>query len=165
MAVSHPHMPATTETPVDRTEAMTPLDARGDDTSVGKPESFHVGMSDRLGRYADAIRLPAHTVQVLTSGTPGLTPTGAIPETFEAEAQQAWANVRKALLAAGACLRDVVSVRAWLTDPSDIPAYERASAWFVDHQVVTSVVVVSQLRRPGMRVQVDVVAAPSAGSP
>jgi len=111
MAVSHPHMPATTETPVDRTEPITPPDARGDDTSVGQPESFHVGMSDRLGRYADAIRLPAHTVQVLTSGTPGLTPTGAIPETFEAEAQQAWANVRKALLAAGACLRDVVSVR------------------------------------------------------
>ena len=51
-------------------------------------------MADRLGRYADAIRLPAQTVQVLTSGTPGLTPTGAIPESFEAEVQHAWFNVR-----------------------------------------------------------------------
>jgi enamine deaminase RidA (YjgF/YER057c/UK114 family) len=122
-------------------------------------------MADRLGRYADAIRLPAQTVQVLTSGTPGLTPTGAVPESFEAEVQQAWFNVRKALLVAGACLRDVVSIRAWLTDPGDIAAYERATACFVDHEVVTSVVVVSQLRRPGTRVQVDVVAVPAAGSP
>jgi enamine deaminase RidA (YjgF/YER057c/UK114 family) len=67
-------------------------------------------------------------------------------------------------LAAGACLRDVVSVRAWLTDPADIAAFERVSAWFVD-EAVMSVVVVSELRRPGMRVQVDVVAAPPAAGP
>jgi 2-iminobutanoate/2-iminopropanoate deaminase len=102
---------------------------------------------------------------VVTSAIPGLTPTGARPETFEAEAQQAWVNVRKALLAAGACLGDVVSVRAWLTDPADIPAYERATAWFLEHDVVTSLVVVAQLCQPGLRVQVDVVATPPALDP
>ena len=129
---------------------------------VSLPQSFCVGVCNRAGGYADSVRLPAGTVQVITSGIPGLTPTGAIPETFEAEAQQAWFNVRKSLLAAGACLHDVVSVRAWLTDPADIPAHERATASFLDHDVVTSLVVVQQLRRPGLRVQVDVVAAPRA---
>ena len=97
---------------------------------------------------------------MVTSAISGLTPTGALPETFEAEAQQVWVNVRKALLAAGACLRDVVSVRAWLTAAADIPAYERATAWFLEHDVVTSLVVVNQLRHTGLRVQVDVVATP-----
>jgi 2-iminobutanoate/2-iminopropanoate deaminase len=132
---------------------------------VTQPQAFRVGVSDRLGRYADAIRLPTHTVQVMTSGTPGLTPTGAIPETFEAEARQAWVNVRKALLAAGACLSDVISVRAWLTDPDDIATYEQVYDRFIAHEPVSSVVVVQQLRCPGMRVLVDVVAALSAGEP
>lgn len=129
------------------------------------PQSVCVGACHRAGGQADAVRLPAATVQVVTSAIPGLTPTGAIPETFDAQAQQAWVNVRKALLAAGACLRDVVSVRAALTDPRDIPAYERATAQFLDHDVVTSLVVVPQLRRPGLRVQVEVVATPRAADP
>jgi len=132
---------------------------------VNLPQSFCVGACSRAGGTADAVRLPAGTAQVITSGMPGLTPTGAIPEVFEAEAQQAWVNVRKALLAAGACLRDIVSVRAWLTDAAHIPAYERASAPFLEHDVVASLVVVHQLRRPGLRVQIEVVATPPAADP
>jgi 2-iminobutanoate/2-iminopropanoate deaminase len=150
---------------VRNSEPTTPPGTAGEGTPVTQPRAFRVGVSDRLGRYADAIRLPAHTVQVMTSGTPGLTPTGAIPETFEDEARQAWVNVRKALLAAGACLSEVISVRAWLTDPDDIPTYEQVYDRFIAHEPVTSVVVVQQLRCPGMRVQVDVVAALSAGEP
>lgn len=129
------------------------------------PQLFCVGSCTRAGGHADAVRLPAGAVQVVTSGIPGLTPSAAIPDTFKAEAQQAWVNVRKALMAAGACLRDVVGVRAWLTDPGDIPAYERATAGFLDQDVVTSLVVVGQLRRPGLRVQVDVVAIPRGVDP
>jgi enamine deaminase RidA (YjgF/YER057c/UK114 family) len=132
---------------------------------VSVPRVFCVGACNRAGGGADAVRLPAGTVHVLTSGIAGLTPTGALPETFEAEAQQAWVNVRKALLAAGACLRDVVSVRAWLTEAADIPAYERATGWFLEHDVVSSLVVVNQLRRPDLRVEVDVVATPPALDP
>lgn len=74
-------------------------------------------------------------------------------------------HVRKVLLAAGACLREVVSVRAWLTDAADMPAYERATAGFLEHDVVTSLMVVQQLRRPGLRVPVEVVATPRAVDP
>ena len=128
-----------------------------------RPQVFRVGVSDRMACYADAIRVPAHTVQVMTSGVPGLTPTGAIPDTFEAEARQAWMNVRKVLLAAGACLTDVISVRAWLTGPADIPTYTQVYDRFIHTEPVVSLVVVDQLTRPAMRVQVDVVAALPAG--
>jgi enamine deaminase RidA (YjgF/YER057c/UK114 family) len=150
---------------VNRTEPATTPNTLGLEAPARRPLSFRVGLSDRQGRYADAVRVPAGTVQILTSGTPGLTPTGAIPETFEDEAHQAWLNVRKALLAAGGCLRDVISVRAWLTDPTDIAAYTRVYDQFIDHEPVTSLVVVEQLRCPGMRVQIDVLASLSAGDP
>ena len=146
------------------TEPTAPTHAR-EGAPVSMPQLFCVGSCNGAGGYADAVRLPAATVQVITSGISGLTPTGVIPETFEAEAQQAWVIVRKALLAAGACLRDVVSVRAWLTNPSGIPAYERATAWFLDQDVARSLVVVGQLRRPGLGVQVDVIATRPAVDP
>jgi len=149
---------------VNRTEPMPRTHARTAGQAT-RPQSFCVGACSRAGGAADAVHLPAGTAQVITAGMPGLTPTGALPETFEAEAQQVWVNVRKALLAAGACLRDVVSVRACLTAPADIPAFERATARFLEHDVVTSLMVVHQLRRPGMRVQVEVVATPPAADP
>lgn len=90
-----------------RTEHATTPETPQEDARTRRPQSFRVGASDRTGRYADAVRVPAFTDQVMTSGTPCLTPTGAVPETFEAEARQAWLNVRKALLAAGACLSDL----------------------------------------------------------
>jgi monoamine oxidase len=122
-------------------------------------------MGQRLGRHADVVRLPASAVQVVTTGTPGLTPTGAIPPAFCDEARQVWLNVRKSLLAAGACLRDVVSVRAWLTDADDVATFEQVQGRFIGSAAVTSVVVVSQLCHPGMRVQVDVLAVPSPDDP
>ena len=102
-------------------------------------------MSDRLGRFADAVRIPAGTVQIVTSGTPGLTRTAAIPLHLPRRGQhQAWVNVRKALLAAGGCLSDVVSVRAWLTDAGDVAVYTRVYDQFIDHEPVTSLVRVVQ---------------------
>lgn len=146
------------------TESTPGAHGRSAGPAAGR-RSFSVGACNRAGGGADAVRLPATSVQVVTAAVPGLTPTGALPQTFEAEAQQAWVNVRKALLTAGACLRDVVSVRAWLTDAADIPAYERATACFLEHDVVTSLVVVRQLRRPGLRVQVEVIATSPAVDP
>ncbi len=147
------------------TEPSTTPTTVGIEASARRTLSFRVGLSDRQGRYADAVRVPAGTVQIVTSGTPGLTPTGAIPEKFEDEAHQAWLNVRKVLLVAGGCLHDVISVRVWLTAPADIAAYMRVYDQFIDHEPVTSLVVVERLRCPGMRVQIEVVASLSPGDP
>ncbi|HYX57462.1 MAG TPA: RidA family protein [Streptosporangiaceae bacterium] len=59
----------------------------------------------------------------MTSGTPGLRPDGTLPDDFAGDARQAWRNVTGALAAAGAQLTDIVSVRQWLTNTDDIPAY------------------------------------------
>jgi 2-iminobutanoate/2-iminopropanoate deaminase len=123
------------------------------------PTTFRVGVCERFEGATDAIRLPSDAVQVLTSGTPGLTPTGAIPDSFEAEARQAWRNMRRVLASAGAGLTHIVSVRTYLTDPDDIGTYTTVQQEFIGHEPASFLAVVHQLIRPGMRVQLEVIAA------
>ena len=126
---------------------------------MDSPKSVRVGVADRVGQHhVDAVRVPSHVTQILTAAIPGLTPTGALPVTFEAEARRAWTNVRKVLTAAGAGLDDIVSVRTWLTAAADIPRYTTIAREFLDHDPVFFTGVVEQLAWPQMRVQVEVVA-------
>jgi len=127
--------------------------------AVDTPTTFRVGVCERFEGATDAIRLPSDAVQVLTSGTPGISPTGAIPASFEAEARQAWRNMRRVLASAGAGLSHVVSVRTWLTHPDDIGTYTAVQRQFIEHEPASFLAVVHQLIRPEMRVQIEVIAA------
>jgi hypothetical protein len=40
------------------------------------PEAFSTGVAHKIGRYSDAVRVPAGYEQIVTSGTPGLRPYG-----------------------------------------------------------------------------------------
>jgi hypothetical protein len=35
------------------------------------PETFSTGVAHKIGRYSDAVRVPAGYEQIVTSGTPG----------------------------------------------------------------------------------------------
>jgi enamine deaminase RidA (YjgF/YER057c/UK114 family) len=85
------------------------------------PEAFSTGVAHKIGRYSDAVRVPAGYEQIVTSGTPGLRPDGTLPDDFAEEARQVWRNAAEALAAAGAQLTDIVSVRQWLTSADYIP--------------------------------------------
>jgi enamine deaminase RidA (YjgF/YER057c/UK114 family) len=88
-------------------------------TRVFVPETYDAGFSHQIGRYSDAIRVPAGREhdQVIVSGTPGLDENGSIPADFADEARQAWRNVGAILAKAGASVGDIVSVRQYLTPP------------------------------------------------
>jgi enamine deaminase RidA (YjgF/YER057c/UK114 family) len=60
------------------------------------PEPIDTGVSHQIGHYADAIRVPAGYEQVITSGTPGLTADGELPDNIAGQARQAWQNVEAA---------------------------------------------------------------------
>jgi 2-iminobutanoate/2-iminopropanoate deaminase len=64
-----------------------------------------------IGRYSDAIRVPADYDQIVVSGTPGLDENGNIPAEFADEARQAWRNIAAILEKAGASISDIVSIR------------------------------------------------------
>jgi 2-iminobutanoate/2-iminopropanoate deaminase len=125
---------------------------------MNPPESVDVGIAHQIGRYADAVRVPAGLEQVITSGTPGLRPDGTLPSGFAEEAEQAWRNVEQALNKAGAGLGDIISVRQWLTDPANVKTYAEVRSRFVRHEPAFMLAVVPGLVRPEFRVEIEVVA-------
>ena len=120
-------------------------------------ESISTGVAAHIGRYADAVRIPAGADVIYTSGTPGLRPDGTLPQDFT-EVTQAWRNVEEALRRAGAALTDIVSVRQWLTDAADIPAYAAVRSKVIKHEPVFMLAVIPALVWPNIRVEVEVTA-------
>lgn len=122
------------------------------------PESFDAGVAHQIGRYADAVLVPAGYQQIFVSGTPGLTSDGTLPGDVTEESRQAWRNVAEILARAGAQLTDIVSVRQWLTDAADIPAYVAVRSEFIKHEPASMLAVIAGLVRPEMRIEVEVIA-------
>jgi enamine deaminase RidA (YjgF/YER057c/UK114 family) len=121
-------------------------------------ESISTGIAAHIGKYADAVRIPAGAEVIYTSGTPGLRPDGTLPEDFTEEVTQAWRNIEDALERAGAKLTDIVSVRQWLTDAADIPAYAKVRSAVIQHEPVFMLAVIPALVWPNIRVEVEVTA-------
>src|SRR5436305_7385944 len=87
---------------------------------MNAPQTYDAGVAHQIGRYSDAIRVPADYDQIVVSGTPGLDENGNIPADFADEARQAWRNVAAILEKAGASISDIVSIRQYLTREEDI---------------------------------------------
>jgi 2-iminobutanoate/2-iminopropanoate deaminase len=121
-------------------------------------EPILTGVAAHIGNYADAVSIPAVAELIYTSGTPGLRPDGTLPEDFSEEAIQAWRNVEDALHRGGADLSDIVSVRQWLTDAADIPAYAAVRKSVIHHQPAFMLGVLPGLVWPAMRVELEVIA-------
>jgi 2-iminobutanoate/2-iminopropanoate deaminase len=121
-------------------------------------QRFKTGVADQIGRYSDAISYSNTGRTVMTSGTPGLMPDGSVPESFEEEATVAWRNVEAALGKAGATLDDIVNVRTWLIDASDIATYAAVRNRFITSEPTYMLVVVDQMVKPELHVEIEVTA-------
>jgi 2-iminobutanoate/2-iminopropanoate deaminase len=126
-------------------------------------ESFDAGIARQIGHYADAVRVPAGYDQILVSGTPGLARDGSLPGDMTGQATQAWQNIETTLNQAGASLRDIVSVRQWLTSAEDVRAYVEVRNRFISHTPVFMLGVIPGLVRPDFLIEIEVVAAVLAG--
>ncbi len=84
-----------------------------------------VGISKHIGKYSDAVELPRPARWLFTSGTPGLTPDGTLPATFELQAEQSWKNILSALQKAGMGPEHVVKIVQYLVRSEDLPSDSR----------------------------------------
>ncbi len=97
---------------------------------------------------------------IFVSGEVGRDASGAIvPGGFEAEARQCFANIKHALERAGANLKDVVRITAYVKDLTDYPVYAkvRTEVFGADWPASASVGVSDLLL--GAKLEVDAVAA------
>ena len=87
------------------------------------------GMPKPIGPYSHAVRAGD---LLFVAGQPGLDPaTGSVPAgDFEAEARQAFVNLRTVVEAAGASLARVVKTTVFLGSTDDIPAMNQLFAEF-----------------------------------
>ena len=119
------------------------------------------GVSKHIGTYSDAVETGAGLRWLYTSGTPGLSPaTGELPEGIEAQTRQAWQNIIAALKMANMTIGDMVKVNTSLVDASDKATYVKVrKAILGDVKPAFMLSVVNELIRPGMLVEIEVVAA------
>ena len=109
----------------------------------------------RLGPYSQAVRVGN---LVFTAGQPGIDPaTGHVRSTFEAQARQAFENLRAILEDASTSLQRVVKVTCFITDPAAFPQLNELFAeFFPDSPPVRSAPVVTIPK--GLLFSIEVVA-------
>ena len=130
---------------------------------MNAPQTYDAGFSHQIGRYSDAIRVPAGYDQIVVSGTPGLDENGNIPADFADEVRQAWRNVAAILEKAGASISDIVSVRLYLTREEDIKTYVEVQKEMIDHERAATLFVAKAMVWPEIHVEVEAVALVPSG--
>ncbi|MGH6885720.1 MAG: RidA family protein [Geminicoccales bacterium] len=120
------------------------------------PEAIHAP----LANYSHATCVPPGARWLYLSGQLGIAPDGTIPESFEAEAEQCFENIRAILAEAGMGFSDLVRLNTYLTDPADLSAYMAVRDRHVGEPPPASTLLVIQaLARPQLRIEIEAVAA------
>ena len=96
---------------------------------------------------------------VAVAGQVALDPDGTVvgPGDLEAQARQVFANLDRALAAAGAAFTDVIKLNFYLTDISLLPAVRTVRDEYVDtaRPPASTAVQVGALFMPGLMIEVD----------
>ena len=98
---------------------------------------------------------------VWTSGQVGMTADSAVADGWEAQTRLAFANVGRALAAAGAGWGDVVKLTYFVVSTEELTTIRRVRDEFVDTTAppTSSLVQVAGLFRPDLLIEVEAVAA------
>ena len=113
-------------------------------------------MPKLIGPYSQAVRAGD---LLFIAGQPGLDPaTGSVPEGgFEAEARQAFTNLRTVMEAAGTSLERVVKATVFLTSADDFPALNELFAEFFPTAPPARATPIVGLPR-GLRISIEAIA-------
>jgi 2-iminobutanoate/2-iminopropanoate deaminase len=90
-----------------------------------------IGVASQIAAYSDATEVESGLYWLLTSGTPGLSRDGNLPNDITGQAEIAWGHVSDMLERAGMTVADIVKVTQYLTRAEDIPAYGRVRTRFL----------------------------------
>ena len=83
---------------------------------------------------------------------------------FDAQAEQAFGNLRQVLEAGGSSMRDIVKVTIYLTDMANFPKIvELRGKWFSEPYPADTIVQVVALALPELEIEIEAVAVVSIG--
>jgi enamine deaminase RidA (YjgF/YER057c/UK114 family) len=119
-----------------------------------------IGVARQIGAYSDAVETGTNLRWLFTSGTPGLSAAGDLPQDISGQAEIAWAHILHMLERTGMTVADVVKVTQYLTRAEDIQAYGIVRTRFLGNvRPASMLLVIRQLVRPEFLVEIEVVAA------
>jgi 2-iminobutanoate/2-iminopropanoate deaminase len=119
-----------------------------------------IGVASQIGAYSDALEVGPNLRWLMTSGTPGLSLTGELPDDISGQAELAWEHIVRMLDRAGMTVNDIVKVTQYLTHAEDIPVYAKVRTRFLAGvRPASMLLVIPQLVRPEFLVEVEIVAA------
>ena len=113
------------------------------------------------GKYSHGVEAPPGTRLLYVSGQVGAQPDGTTASSDAAQCEQAWANVKNVLAAAGMGLDDIVQLNAYITRTDLLPVYRAARDKAVGNAAppASTLVVVAALANPAWVVEIECVAA------
>lgn len=119
-----------------------------------------VGVARQIGTYSDAVEVGAGARWLFTSGTPGLSTDGDLPNDITGQAEIAWQHIITMLHAADMTVSDLVKVTHYLLRTADIPAYVKVRAKYLgDARPASMLLVVPELVRPEFLLEIEAYAA------
>ena len=119
-----------------------------------------IGIASQIAAYSDAIEVKPNLRWLLTSGTPGLSQVGDLPNDISGQAGLAWEHVVRMLQQAGMTVADIVKVTQYLTRVEDIKAYAEVRSRFLgDNRPASMLLVIPRLVWPEILVEVEIIAA------
>lgn len=119
-----------------------------------------IGVAAQIGQYSDAVAVTGNRQWLFTSGTPGITTDGTVPESVGAQAELAWKHIETMLGEAGMTMENVVKVTQYLISNADILEYAQVRRRYLgDARPASMLLVVPALVWPEFRVEVEVIAA------
>lgn len=124
------------------------------------PEEVH----PPLGLYTHTVEVPGGTTLLFISGQVGVRKDGTTADTIDAQADQVFGNIVSLLGAHGLSASSVIKLTTFIVQGSDGQAVREARLKHLgDHRPASTAVYVSQLVDPRWLVEVEAVAAKSAG--
>ncbi len=116
-----------------------------------------------FSNYSHGAEAPGDARWLHLSGQIGITADGTLLEGFEAQATQAWKNIRAILADAGMGPADIVKVNVFITDQSQVgEARTTRDAVLDGAQPASTLFVVAALAHPDWLVEIEVIAAAAA---
>ena len=120
----------------------------------------NIGVASQIGKYSDALEVPANARWLYTSGTPGLALDGNLPDDIAGQAEIAWAHIINLLKRSGMDVNDLIKVTHYLLRAEDIPAYVQIRGKFLgDARPASMLLIVPELVKPNFLLEIEAIAA------
>lgn len=119
------------------------------------PSTIHAPVGD----YAMGLELFDHERLLFVSGQVPGDSRGAVPSGFEAQCEQAWANVVEVLAAAGMTVDNLVKVTTFLTDKSQVAANRTVRSRVLGDAQPASTVMIAETLDSDWLLEIEAIAA------